>query len=82
MHSAARISDTVFPSAPPIRKISGGSQFLTLHRVEEVKGMEEDSQNSEAYQQEEELGVVNQCVLMCALLSKNQYQYTCVLCYL
>ena len=71
MHSTARISDTVFPSAPPVRKISGGSQFLTLHRVEEVKGMEVDSQDSEAYQQEEEIGAVNQCVLTCTLLSKK-----------
>lgn len=68
IHSTARISDTVFPSAPPVRKISDGSQFLTLHRVEEVKSMEEDSQDSEAFQQEEEIGIV------CTLLSKYRCQ--------
>ena len=58
MHSTARISDTVFPSAPPVRKIGEGSRFLTLLRVEEVKSMEGDSQDAESYQQGEEIGAV------------------------
>ena len=41
------------------------SQFLTLHRVEEVKSMEQDSQDSKAYQQEEQIGAVN-CYLCVA----------------
>ena len=58
MYSAARISDTVFPSAPPVRKIDEGSQFLTLLQVEEVKSVEDGSQDAETYQQEEEIGAV------------------------
>jgi hypothetical protein len=58
MYFIARISDTVFPSAPPVRKIGEGSQFLTLLRIEEVKSLEDGSQDAEAYQQEEEIGTV------------------------
>lgn len=56
---SARISDTVFPSAPPVRKISGGSHFLTLHRVEEIDNViEEYKQNIKTDKREEEIGAV------------------------
>lgn len=48
----------MFPSAPPVRKIDEGSQFLTLLQVEEVKSVEDGSQDAETYQQEEEIGAV------------------------
>ena len=37
VQSAARISSTVFPSAPSVRTIDEGSAFISLQRVSNVR---------------------------------------------